>query len=221
MALPDDIKVFPAFLQGMVDRVNALLKAVRPLDALEVTAPLTLSKTDKVARLGVSRPALQDALRGALIEAVTPPHPFQVTLTNPSTPSATISANSYVWSGYTTAGTTETITDLTTAITLAANTRVYLRLTVSSLAVTARAIVTATSAVANVVTSGSPAAQTQANWLIGRVGSGALPAGARGFNFAIGTDAYHFEQTLFDHLTTINACVNGTPSIILTPLPGS
>jgi hypothetical protein len=78
MALPEDIKVFPAFLQGMVDRVNALLKAVRPLDALEVTAPLTLSKTDKVARLGVSRPALQDALRGALIEAGPTNFPFKL-----------------------------------------------------------------------------------------------------------------------------------------------
>jgi hypothetical protein len=78
MALPDDIKVFPAFLQGMVDRVNALLKAVRPLDALEVTAPLTLSKTDKVARLGVSRPALQDALRGIITPEAFADYAFRI-----------------------------------------------------------------------------------------------------------------------------------------------
>jgi hypothetical protein len=162
----------------------------------------------------------------AMVRRVSPEisHPFKVRLTDttdPAAPKATIDASSYLWTGYQNAGATQTITDLTTPITLAANMRVYLRLTVSSLTITATAIVTSTSALGNVVTSGSPASQTQANWLIGRVQSGALPAGKAGFGFSISGTAYHFEQTLFSHLIATSVCVNGQPSYVLQPHSGS
>lgn len=144
-------------------------------------------------------------------------HPFKVYLPDESSPSAKILAESRV---YTSIGTTSTtITDLTTAFTLTSNTYVWLQFTVSSLGVTAVSRQAGTAWPSLIVTSGSPAAQTQFNVPIGKVTASA--PSAPGFEFITGGATYHFEQCLFSHLLVELRTINGLPSIYAYPWSGA
>jgi hypothetical protein len=143
-------------------------------------------------------------------------YPFKVFLEDEATPKANIIAESRA---YTSLGTSATsITNLTTAFTLASNTYVWIQFTVSSLAVTAISRQTGTAWPSLVVTSGSPAAQTQFNVPVGKV-TASKPT-APGFEFSISGTNYHFEQCLFSHLLVSGICNSGTPALYAFPFSG-
>lgn len=144
--------------------------------------------------------------------------PFSVALVNSATPTAAVSAHSRLYKSISTTD-TQTITDLSTAFTLANNTHVWIQVTVSSLAITAASRQTGTAWPSLVVTSGSPAAQTQFNIPVGRVV--ASDPNKPGFEFSIAGTKYHFEQCLFSHLLVENRCNNGTPIIYGFPWGGA
>ena len=144
-------------------------------------------------------------------------YPFKVFLENQSTPTANIIAESRAYTSLGTSATT--ITNLTTAFTLASNTYVWLQFTVSSLAVTAISRQTGTAWPSLVVTSGSPAAQTQFNVPIGKV-TASKPT-APGFEFTISGTAYHFEQLLFSHLLVELRINNNLPVLYGYPFSGA
>jgi hypothetical protein len=149
----------------------------------------------------------------------TPPMPFAVSQTDFSdtTPKATISAYSRL---YLSLGTSAaTVTGLTTEFALASNTHVWLQCSVASLAVTASAITTGTAWPTLVVTSGSPAVQSQFNVPIGKVTASA--PSAPGFEFALSTTTYHFEQCLFSHLLVENRFSNLVATIYAFPWSGA
>lgn len=152
---------------------------------------------------------------------VGPVHPFAVYLSNPADPAApkaNIYAASRLYKSISTTN-TQTITDLTTEFTLAANTCVWLEVTVVGLAVTAATRKTGTTWPSLVVYSGSPSAQAQYNVPIGRVAatvptSSALYSRIKpGFDFTISGASYHFEQCLFSHLLSMLHVENNTPFI--------
>jgi hypothetical protein len=145
-------------------------------------------------------------------------HPFKVALVTPATPTAAITASSRLYKSISTTD-TQTITDLTTAFTLASNTHVWIQVTVSALAVTAASRQTGTAWPTLIVTSGTPAAQTQFNIPVGRVVASAPTK--PGFEFSISGTAYHFEQCLFSHLLTESRCNNGTPVLFAFPWSGA
>lgn len=145
-------------------------------------------------------------------------HPFRLSLVNTSTPTAAIDASSRLYKSISTTD-TQGITNLATAFTLASNTYVWIEVTVSSLAVTAAERKTGTAWPSLVVTSGSPAAQTQFNIPVGRVVSS--DATKPGFEFSISGTGYHFEQCLFSHLLIENRCNNGTPILYAFPWGGA
>lgn len=193
----------PLALTSIGEKVNEIIDANPPLKA--------------GAGINISKSALH-----TLISIEEQPqnifyHPFKVYLPDESSPSAKILAESRV---YTSIGTTSTtITDLTTAFTLASNTYVWLQFTVSSLAVTAVSRQTGTAWPSLVVTSGSPAIQTQFNVPIGRVT--ASNPDAPGFEFNLSGTTYHFEQCLFNHLLVENRSQSSTPIVYAFPWSGA
>ncbi len=163
--------------------------------------------------------------RGRSIISQGPILPFSVSLVTPASdtaPTAGLQVSSRIYKSISTTNTLS-ITDLGTAITLASNTYVWIQVTVSALAPTAAAIITGTAWPSLVVTSGSPAAQTQFNVPIGRVMATAPTK--PGFEFSITisgvTTYYHFEQCLFSHLLIEDRCNNGTPIIYAFPWGGA
>ena len=144
-------------------------------------------------------------------------HPFRVWLSDPATPKANITGGRLYKS--ISATDTDGISDLTTEFVLAANTCVWIQVTVAALEVTAASRQTGTAWPALVVTSGSPAAETQFNIPVGRVV--ASGASKPGFEFAIAGVAYHFEQCLFAHLLVEDRCYNGTPILYGFPWGGA
>ena len=144
-------------------------------------------------------------------------YPFKVFLEDEATPKANIIAESRAYTSLGTSATT--ITNLTTAFTLASNTYVWLQFTVSSLAVTAISRQTGTAWPSLVVTSGSPAAQTQFNVPIGKV-TASKPT-APGFEFTVSGTSYHFEQLLFSHLLVEARLSSTTATIYAFPWSGA
>lgn len=146
-------------------------------------------------------------------------HPFKVSLSDLSTtaPKAKISAYSRL---YISLGTNAaTITSLTSEITLASNTYVWLQCSVSTLNVYSPTIVTGTAWPTLIVTSGSPATQTQFNVPIGKVTASA--PSAPGFEFTLSATKYHFEQCLFSHLLVENRASGSTPVVYAFPWSGA
>jgi len=91
------------------------------------------------------------------------------------------------------------------------------------MAATAASRQTGTSFPSFVVTSGSPAAQTQFNVPIGRVDS--TDPTKPGFEFSITasgtTTGYHFEQCLFSHLLIEARCDSGATTLYGFPWGGA
>ena len=197
----------PAAFEGIAAKVNEVIAAHPPLKAGE---NVTITESEEHILISVSAASLGQAIARAGFN-----HPFRVYLDTAGT--ANILAESRV---YTSLGTSATsITDLTTAFSLASNTYVWLQFTVSSLAVTAISRQTGTAWPSLVVTSGSPAAQTQFNVPVGKVT--ATKPTAPGFEFNIGSTTYHFEQCLFNHLLVENRASSSTPIIYAFPWSGA
>ena len=161
-----------------------------------------------------------DMLPASLADAqAVSPHPFQVfvsSTTDPAAPKARVLSSSRLYRSLSTTD-TQSITGLNTDITLANNTRIWLQVTVSSLATTAASIQSGSAFPALVVLSGSN--QTQFNVPIGRVTASAPTA--PGFEFDISGTTYHFEQCLFSHLLAENRCNSGTAIIYGFPFGGA
>jgi len=142
--------------------------------------------------------------------------PFQAYLS--SATEIKINASSRLYKSISTTDTL-TVSALSTAITLASNTCVWVQVTVSSLTATAATIASGTAYPTMVVTSGSPAVQTQFNVPLGKVT--ATNPTAPGFEFTLSGTTYHFEQCLFSHLLIENRCNSGTPIIYGFPWIGA
>jgi hypothetical protein len=110
---------------------------------------------------------------------------------------------------YSDLSTAETITSLTTPITLGATTKIWLKGTVSAYEITGASITTTNPAGPITRSSGD---QTEFHVLIGKVVSGAQPT-APGFDFTLSGDDYHFEQTCFTHLLAKMQCESGSPAL--------
>lgn len=216
--IPRDLASVPGAFAGFLSRINVCLRAVRALSAMRGEGALAVKIAEGNIVLDASKLATKEGVQQQYYDLGMP---FRVTLTdvsNPAAPKATIQASSRLYKSISTAD-TQTITGLTSQITLASNTCVWIRVTVSSLAVTAASIQTGTAWPALVVTSGSPAAQTQFNVPIGRVVATAPTK--PGFEFAISGTPYHFEQCLLGHLVVENRCNNGTPILYAFPWSGA
>ena len=200
----------PSAFASLAAKVNELITIVRPIKAGE---GIIATPSESHTLLSVDRNFVTEEASASGAAQL----PFQVSLFNDATPSCKISANSRLYTSLGTSATT--ITSLTSEITLAANTYVWLQCTVSSLAVTASAIVTGTAWPTLIVTSGSPAAQTQFNVPIGKVTASAPTA--PGFEFVLTGTAYHFEQCLFSHLLTENRASGVTPILYAFPWSGA
>lgn len=145
-----------------------------------------------------------------------PTFPFQAYLSSPT--EIKINASSRLYKSISTTDTL-TVSALSTAITLASNTCVWVRVTVSSLVPSLPVIISGTAYPALIVTSGSPSVQTQFNIPLGKVT--ATNTNAPGFEFNISGTAYHFEQCLFSHLLVENRAQSGVPIIYAFPYSGA
>lgn len=193
----------PLALTSIGEKVNEIIDANPPLKA---GAGINISKSALHTLISI-----EDQPQNIFY------HPFKVYLPDESSPSANILAESRV---YTSIGTTSTtITNLTTAFTLASNTYVWLQFTVSSLSVTAISRQTGTAWPSLVVTTGTPATQTQFNVPIGRVT--ASNPDAPGFEFNLSGTTYHFEQCLFNHLLVMNTASGSVPIVYGFPWSGA
>lgn len=199
----EKIKSVPAAFGNVAKKINEIIDANPPLKA-GVGINITTSASNTLI-------ALDTVKDNSFL------HPFRVSLANAATPTANIIAESRAYTSLGTSATT--ITNLTTAFTLASNTYVWLQFTVSSLAVTAISRQTGTAWPSLVVTSGSPAAQTQFNVPIGKV-TASKPT-APGFEFTISGTAYHFEQLLFSHLLVELRINNNLPVLYGYPFSGA
>jgi hypothetical protein len=205
--LPRFVPGAPLHTQLTAERLNALRDAIVS-NEVKPGRGMLLNRTAG----GVSVTQRRDY--GPLNPA---PMPFEVYLSNPATPAANIRSTSRFYAILGTSATS--ITDLTTEFTLANNTYVWLQVTVSSLAVTAVSRQTGTAWPSLIVTSGSPAVQTQFNVPIGKV-TASNPY-APGFEFDLAGTIYHFEQCLFSHLLVENRAYSGTPIIYAFPWCGA
>jgi hypothetical protein len=176
----------PAAFEGIAEKVNEVIAAHPPLKAGE---NVTITQSEEHTLISVSQASINQSIARAGFN-----HPFRVYLDTAGT--AKILAESRAYTSLDTSATT--ITNLTTAFSLASNTYVWLQFTVSALAVTAISRQTGTAWPSLVVTSGSPITQTQFNVPIGKV-TASKPT-APGFEFSISGTNYHFEQLLFSHL---------------------
>lgn len=184
----------PAAFASIGEKINEIIDANPPLRA---GAGINISTSQLHTLISLEDPgATQSAFH----------FPFEVYLAGTAT--ANIRASSRLYKSISTTD-TQAITNLTTAFTLASNTHVWIEVTVSSLAVTGASRQTGTAWPSLVVTSGTPAAQTQFNVPVGRVV--ASDPTKPGFEFAISGVGYHFEQCLFSHLLVEDRCFNGTP----------
>jgi hypothetical protein len=210
------IRTGPENLKSVINLILAALDSVRCQPSADIDSLVTAEGT-----LNRLRQATGDGRRreSAFL------HPFRVSLSDtsdPAAPTAAISASSRLYKSISSTN-TQAITDLTTAFALAIDTHVWIQVTVSSLAITAASRQTGTAWPTLVVTSGSPAVQSQFNIPIGRVVASAPTK--PGFEFAITsggtTTPYHFEQCLFSHLLAENRCNNGTTILYAFPWGGA
>jgi hypothetical protein len=201
----------PAAFAELAKKINELCENLKPIRAGKLIQ-LTESKSDILVSLTLT----EESLVSALADFIS--FPFKVSIVDQSTPTAAISGSSRLYKSIS-ATDTQTITDLTTAFTLASDTHVWIQVTVSSLAVTAASRQTGTAWPSLVVTSGTPAAQTQFNIPVGRVV--ASDPTKPGFEFSISGTGYHFEQCLTSHLLVENRCNNGTPILYAFPWGGA
>lgn len=196
------LSTVPSAFSAIAEKVNEVIDANPP-----ITAGRFIKITKDFDKTLISSDITSDSI--STISKTAFSHPFKVYLDGGDVTKAKILSQSRVYTLLQTASTT--ITDLTTAFTLASNTYVWLQFTVSSLAVTAISRQTGTAWPSLIVTSGSPAVQTQFNVPIGKVTASAPTA--PGFEFIIGSTAYHFEQCLFSHLLVENRASGITPII--------
>jgi len=204
----EKLSTVPAAFSTIGEKVNELIGANPPLKA---GAGITITDSDDSRLIALDTGVISSYFNNNFRFR----HPFQVYLTTSG--NANILTESRA---YTSLGTSSTsITNLTTAFSLASNTYVWLQFTVSSLAVTAISRQTGTAWPSLVVTSGSPAVQTQFNVPIGKVTS-SKPT-APGFEFKKSGTSYHFEQLLFSHLLVENRYNNLTAQIYAFPWSGA
>jgi hypothetical protein len=176
----------PAAFEGIAAKVNEVIAAHPPLKAGE---NVTITQSEEHTLISVDQASINQSIARASFN-----HPFRVYLTASGT--AKILPESRVYTSFKTSE--ASITNLTTAFSLASNTYVWIQFTVSALAITAISRQTGTAWPSLIVTSGSPAVQTQFNVPVGKV-TAANP-NAPGFEFSISGTNYHFEQCLFSHL---------------------
>lgn len=210
------VQAGPPGTRAVLNQIIAAMDFLYPRATADIVP--SVSKDGTLYRFRQAQPA-------STLRAVTAPiFPFQVYVSDTSTAGtikASIRASSRVYS-LLTSFSSFLITDLVTEFTLATDTCVWLEFTVSSLTVTAVARKTGSAFPAPVVTSGSPAAQTQFNVPIGRVVASAPTK--PGFEFFLAGAVYHFEQCLFSHLIvegrTLSPTV-ATPVLYAFPFGGS
>jgi hypothetical protein len=205
------ITTAPAAFSGIVDKLNEVIAANPPLQAGK-GIKIDTAKENRIISIKLTADDIEqivglNALRRTL--------PFQAYLTAAS--QIKINAASRLYKSISSTDTL-TVSALSTAITLASNTCVWVQVTVSSLAATAATIASGTAYPTLVVTSGSPAAQTQFNVPLGKVT--ATNPTAPGFEFSISGTAYHFEQCLFNHLLAELRVVNNVPVLFGMPYSG-
>lgn len=191
-------------------KINEIIDRNQPLKA-GTGITITESETSRLI-------SLDSSTYGSVTERFKFYHPFKVVQTSANSTTCAIIGESRLYSSLSSSS-SYTISSLTTSITLTATTVIWLKVSVTSLAPTA-ATITTTSPSDFVTTSGSPAAQTEFHVCIGKVTSG-TNADAPGFDFTISGNAYHFEQTLFNHLLIENRARSGVAIIYAFPFSGA
>lgn len=203
--IPDKLTTIPATFSEIGAKLNGLIEWARKVEKTEGKKGVKYTATDHNIVIEYAGAGSNEG-NGAEFE-----HPFKVKLTDSTGPYAALSASSRLYNGFTTIDFLP-ISNLTTPFTLASNTHVWIQATVNSnLTLSGASRQTGTSWPTLIVTTGTPGIQTHFNIPVGKVVSS--DSSKPGFEFNIGSTAYHFEQCLFSHLVTENRGWGATNTI--------